>query len=93
VPKTKVRFALSPKERSLILKHGYPFEEFEAALKAADGNADSVVFELDQFYFEHLLGEVARSANHAKSGRVEAELSDLYEYLQGEAEDHGLATL
>ena len=87
--KKKIRFSLSAKERELILKHGYPFDEFEAELKSAAGNADSVIFELEPFYFEHLIGEVVRSANHAKSARLEAELSDLFEYLEVEARDHG----
>jgi hypothetical protein len=86
-----VRFSLSPDERVLVLKFGYPFDDFEAALKAAESDPGSVTFELSAYYFEHLLGEIARSANHTKSRSREEKLNDLYEYLQSEAQAHGLS--
>ena len=52
----KVRFVLAPEERLLVLKHGYPFEELEALLKAAKDRNEPVDVEMDQFWFEHLLG-------------------------------------
>ena len=86
----KVRFVLSPEERLLVLKHGYPFEELEALLNAAKDRNEPVDVELDQFWFEHLLGELARSINHASSPALASRLDDLYEYLVDEAQDCGL---
>src|SRR5262249_45955846 len=82
----EVRFVLSPEERLLVLKHGYPFEELEALLKAANDRNEPVDVELDQFWFEHLLGELARSINHASSPALASRLDDLYEYLVDEAQ-------
>jgi hypothetical protein len=87
-----IKFTLSPRERKLILKHGYPFDDFEAALKAPENRSASALFELSPFYFEHLLGELARSANDTSSRALETELSDLYEQLQFVAREHGLST-
>jgi len=86
-----VQFVLSPKERELVLQHGYPFEEFETALKACKEPDEPVSFELEPFWFEHLLGEIARSANHASNPKLNDQLSELYEYLLSEARQHGLA--
>jgi hypothetical protein len=80
----------SRRERKLILKHGYPFDDFEAALRASEKKSGSVSFELSPFYFEHLLGELARSENHTSSRSLAAELSELYEGLQAIASAHGL---
>ena len=86
----KVRFVLSAEERLLVLKYGYPFEELEALLKAAKDRDEPVDVEMDQFWFEHLLGELARSINHTSSPALASRLDDLYDYLVGEAQDCGL---
>jgi hypothetical protein len=86
-----VQFVLSPKERQLVLKHGYPFEEFETALKACEESNEPMSFVLEPFWFEHLLGEIARSANHTSDQELNDRLSELYEYLLSEARQHGLA--
>ena len=87
-----VRFALTRGERRLILKLGYPFEDFEMELTACEGNPGSVEFELTPFMFDHLLGELARSANHTSNAALEGRLGDLYEELQVVATEHGLAS-
>jgi hypothetical protein len=89
---TNVRFALTQSERKLILEHGYPFEDFEKALKACEGNPGSVEFELSPYWFEHLLGELARSANHTADRALEGRLDDLYQELKGVVREHGLAS-
>jgi hypothetical protein len=86
----KIKFVLSRRERNLILKHGYPFDDFEAALKASEKKSGSVSFELSFSNFEHLLGELARSENHTSSRSLAAELSELYEELEAIAAEHGL---
>jgi hypothetical protein len=87
-----VRFALTRAKRKLILEQGYPFEDFETALKACEGNPGSVELELGPYWFEHLLGELARSANHAADRALEGRLDDLYEELKRVAKEHGLAS-
>jgi hypothetical protein len=86
----KVRFVLSPEERLLVLEHGYPFEELEAVLKATKDRKDPIDVEMEEFWFEHLLGELARSSNHASSRSLATRLTHLYEYLVGEAQACGL---
>lgn len=85
-----VRFVLSPEERQLVLKHGYPFEELQAVLDAAKGRNEPIDIEMERFWFEHLLGELARSINHTSSRRLALRLDELYEYLVGEGRECGL---
>jgi hypothetical protein len=86
----KVRFVLSPEHRLLVLKHGHPFEELEASLQAAKDRNEPVDVEMGEFWFNHLLGELARSINHTSSRSLASRLDDLYEYLVSEANDCGL---
>ncbi len=86
----EVRFVLSSEERLLILRHGYPFEELEAVLKAAKDRHGPIDVEMEEFWFEKLLGELARYINHASSTDLAMRLDDLYEYLVGEGQDCGV---
>jgi hypothetical protein len=84
-----VRIVLCPQERDLILKHGYSFEELESALRAAKHLKEPIPVDIDPFYLEHLLGELARSINHSRSDQLVDRLNDLYEHL-GEASASGV---
>lgn len=87
-----IRFRLSPAERELILKYGYPFDEFEAKLRACADNRKSVSFSLDSFMFERLLGDLARSANDTTDSALNDQLNELCDFLENAARKHGLTT-
>lgn len=85
-----VRFILTPEERQLVLKHGYPFEELEAVLNAAKDQNEPIDVEMEDFWFEQLLGDLARSINHASNSSLVIRLNELYEYLVREGKASGL---
>jgi hypothetical protein len=43
-----------------------------------------------RFWFEHLLGELARSINHSTSRALALQLDDLYEFLVSEGRNDGV---
>ncbi len=88
-----IPFALSPEQRELVVKHGYPFEELAAQLKAAERQKGEVSFALNEFYFDQLLGDLARSINHSRSNALIERLNDLYEDLLSQAWESGYTSM
>ena len=79
---------LTPKERSLLLRYGYPFEQIEQALKARESSREIEIIPMDRFELEHPIGDVCRSINHMTIGRTQDQLLDLCDRLDA-AEKHG----
>ena len=77
---------LTPKERALILRYGYPFDQIKEALLAVSSSKQIETVLLDEYEVDRLIGELCRSINHEEGGlAVQAQLNDLcnrIEYAQ-----------
>ena len=77
---------LTPRERSLILRYGYPFDQIEQALLAVKSSKRIETVSFDEFEVDRLIGDLCRSINHEEGGlRIQAELDELctrIEYAQ-----------
>jgi hypothetical protein len=72
-----VEVELSPEDRSLILRYGYPFERIATALKALEGKVTVEIVALDRFELERLIGDLSYSTNHADDENLQLKLNDL----------------
>lgn len=88
MPREMIEIPLTPDERSLLLRYGYPFEQIERALKACEGSQDVEIVPMDRFELEHLIGDVCRTINHMEGGSTQDQLLDLCDRLEG-AEQYG----
>ena len=79
---------LTPEERSLLLRYGYPFEQIEHALKACGTSPDIEVVSMDCFELERLIGDMCRSINHINGGALQDQLLELCDRLEA-AEQFG----
>ena len=69
---------LTPKERALILRYGYPFDRIKQALMDVSTSKRIENVSLDIFEVEQLIGDLCRSINHEEGGlRVQAQLDEL----------------
>ncbi|MDP7303091.1 MAG: hypothetical protein QGG09_08320, partial [Pirellulaceae bacterium] len=59
-----IEIQLTPEEPTLLLRHGYPLEQIEHALKACEANPDIEIIPMDGFELEYLIGDVCQSINH-----------------------------
>ena len=73
---------LTPKERSLLLRYGYPFEQIAEALQACESSDDIEIVPMDSFELERLIGDVSISINQMQGGPVQNQLLDLCERLE-----------
>lgn len=83
-----INIQLTPKERALLMRYGYPFEGIEQALKACESSRKIEIIPMDSFELEQLIGDVCRSINHMKLGRTLDQLMDLCDRLEA-AEKYG----
>jgi hypothetical protein len=76
----------TPRERALILRYGYPFDQIKHALLAVKSSKRIETVSLDEFEVDRLIGDLCRSINHEEGGpRVQPELDELcsrIEYAQ-----------
>ena len=79
---------LTPEERSLLLRYGYPFEQIEQALKACESSREVEILPMDRFELERLIGDVCRSIKQMKGGATQDQLLDLCDRLDA-AEEYG----
>ena len=77
---------LTPRERALILRYGYPFDQIKQALLAVSSSKCVETLSLDEFEVDKLIGDLCRSINHEEGGlRIQPELDELctrIEYAQ-----------
>lgn len=76
-----IEVQLTPQERQLILRYGYPFDRIEQALLACSKSQIEVV-PLDAFEFKQLIGDLSISINDMRRGRLQEELFDLCDRLE-----------
>ncbi len=76
------KIQLTHAERELILKHGYPFERLEKALRRYSGSEAIKRIGMSVFELEHLIGELSRSFNHGQLGADEEATLDLCDRLE-----------
>jgi len=87
-----IEVELSPQERSLILRYGYPFDRIKQALDACQQSRSIELVPLDKFELERLIGDLSKSVNEKTSGSVQLALCDLCERLEA-AERYGSGIL
>jgi hypothetical protein len=83
-----IEVQLTPEERSLILRHGYPFERIERALKKVESSRRIEVVPMDLFELERLIGDLCSSINDMNEGALQSKLLDLCDRLEA-AEKYG----
>jgi hypothetical protein len=73
-----IAIELTPKERALILRYGYPFDQIKAALLAMSSSKQIETVLLDEYEVDRLIGDLCRSINHEEGGlAVQTQLNDL----------------
>ena len=76
----------TPRERALILRYAYPFDQIKHALLAVKSSKRVETVSLDEFEVDRLIGDLCRSINHKEGGRrIQLELDELcsrIEYAQ-----------
>jgi len=77
-----IEIPLTPEERSLLLRYGYPFERIEKTLKACASSDDIEIVPMDSFELERLIGDVSISINPMDGGTTQGQLLDLCEQLR-----------
>ena len=81
-----IEMQLTPRERALILRYGYPFDQIKAALLAVRSSKRVETVSLDEHEVDRLIGDLCRSINHEEGGlRIQAELDEIcsrIEYAQ-----------
>jgi len=83
-----VEIQLTPAERSLLLRYGYPFERIERALKACSKSDAIEIIPMDRFELERLIGDLSCSINDMRDGALQDKLHALCERLEA-AERYG----
>jgi hypothetical protein len=83
-----IQVQLTPEERSLILRYGYPFERTEAALTSRSKSREIDTVPLDVFELERLIGDLSISINDLEGGALQDALLELCDRLKA-AEQYG----
>jgi hypothetical protein len=80
---------LTPTERALLLRYGYPFAQIERALKACSASREIETVRMDSFELERLIGDLCSSINDRKGGeKLQDQLLALCDRLEA-AERYG----
>lgn len=74
MPRDAIEMTLTPKERSLLLRYGYPFPEIQSALQACSRSKKIETVPISRFELEQLIGNLCYSINRAKPGKLQNEL-------------------
>jgi hypothetical protein len=76
------RIQLTPEERELILRHGYPFDRLARALRRHSSSEAVRTISMSEFELDMLIGELSRSFNHGECGQDEDAVIALCERLE-----------
>lgn len=76
------RIQLTPHERELILKYGYPFDRLEKALRRWSNSEAIKTISMSESELSMLIGELSRSFNHGETGSDEDAILDLCDRLE-----------
>ena len=82
MPRDTIEMQLTPAERSLLLRYGYPFAQIEQALKACSASKAIEVVPIDRFELERLIGDVCYSINRMEPGELQNQLLALCDRLE-----------
>ena len=88
MPRDAIAMQLTPAERSLLLRHGYPFARIEQALKACSASKAIEIVPLDRHELERLIGDLCYSINRMQPGVLQNQLLTLCDRLEA-AERYG----
>jgi len=83
-----IELTLTPRERSMLLRYGYPFEKIHSELQARSKSKEIEVVPIDRFALEQLIGNLCYSINRMKPGGLRNDLFDLCDRLEA-AERYG----
>ena len=86
--KETIEIELTPEERSLLLKYGYPFDPIKLPFKALEESQYIEIVPMDSFYLGQLIGDLCYSINHMEGGHLQDQLFVLCDRLEA-AEKHG----
>jgi hypothetical protein len=77
-----IEIELTPEERKLLLRYGYPFEPIAEALRNCAKSRRLETIPMSPFYLNKLIGDLCRSINDMADGTVQDKLNDLYHRLE-----------
>ena len=81
--KATIDIQLTPKERALILRYGYPFDQIKKALMAVASSKEVETVSLDVYEVDLLIGDLCRSINHEEGGlAVQSQLDELCDRIE-----------
>jgi hypothetical protein len=81
--RSTIEIQLTPDERALILRYGYPFDQIEQALMAVSSSVRVETVFLDAYEVNQLIGDLCRSINHEEGGlAVQDQLNQLCDRLE-----------
>lgn len=83
-----IELELTPEERALILRYGYPFDDIRKALEARKASKAIETVPISAFELERLIGDLSSSINDLTGGAVQKKLLDLCDRLEA-AERYG----
>jgi hypothetical protein len=83
-----IELELTPKERALLLRYGYPFDGIRKALEACKASKAIETVPISAFELERLIGDLSSSINDMTGGAVQNQLLDLCDRLEA-AERYG----
>ena len=73
---------MTPEERELILKYGYPFNRLAKSLRRHSSSAAIKTILMSAYELEMLIGELSRSINHRECSQFEDAVIDLCDRLE-----------
>ena len=73
---------LTPEERALILRYGYPFDRIRTALEACQSSPRIETVPVDVYELERLIGDLGRSINDMRRSAGQNKLVDLCDRLE-----------
>jgi len=79
---TKLQFRLSARERELIARYGYPFDDLNEQLNRLAGVSAEAAVTIDPFYVECLTADLIRSARALTDETVLEEIDALLTVLE-----------
>jgi hypothetical protein len=79
---TVIELYLSERDRQLIAKYTWPFEEFQEQLNRLEGQPGMAKATIDPFYLDRLLADIVVSAKKITDESLLDELDALYSELE-----------
>lgn len=81
---TPILIESSSRDRELMRKHGYPFEDLKAELEKHVGSSGTITIPITPFELEQLIGDLSRSCNDTEDEKLSRALNRLCERLEAD---------